>query len=44
MAMALRKEQAMAQGNGAERKRQRWQREIDRWQRSGESIRAFCQR
>ncbi len=34
----------MAKGhsNGLDRKRQRWQREIDRWQRSGESIRAFC--
>ena len=34
----------MAQANGAERKRQRWPRELDRGQRSGESIRAFCQR
>jgi len=34
----------MAQSNGSDRKRRAWQREIERCQRSGESIRAFCAR
>lgn len=34
----------MANGNRSEQRRRGWQREIERWQRSGESIRAFCAR
>lgn len=32
------------EGSGSERKRRAWRREVERWQRSGESIRAFCAR